>query len=186
MRVPDWAAAVFVLSCALSTASAAPVLEEGAPAPWIAARDDEGRAVTLPKIFKQEPWAKAILVQFWGSYCPPCLKELDVISKSSETLKADGIAVLLVNVEDSTEGAKAIMASRRFPGCYAMRDATGAVAETARLSMGGTLTLPLSWVVGRDGLRVLRVLKGKQEDFLQAVRAASRGPGSPANDGGTE
>jgi thiol-disulfide isomerase/thioredoxin len=46
---------------------------------------------------------KVIVVNFWATWCPPCVKEMPALQSAAEQLKNDDIYVLGVNVGDDKE-----------------------------------------------------------------------------------
>ncbi|MDF2724898.1 MAG: thiol-disulfide oxidoreductase [Paenibacillus sp.] len=44
---------------------------------------------------------KAVLVNFWGSWCDPCIRELPAIQRQYEKWKDQGLVVLGVNLDES-------------------------------------------------------------------------------------
>ena len=49
--------------------------------------------------------AKAILVSFWASWCAPCLVELPAFEELNKKYADDGLVILPINLDDSSEEA---------------------------------------------------------------------------------
>ena len=43
---------------------------------------------------------KVVLVNFWASWCPPCIMEIPSLSSFAETYRGQGVEVLAINVEN--------------------------------------------------------------------------------------
>ena len=67
----------------------------GAVATDFAARDLEGKTVKLTDYLGKQ----AILIDFWATYCEPCLAEMPSLRKVYEKHKAQGFVVLAVSVD---------------------------------------------------------------------------------------
>lgn len=184
VRTPGW----FCLALFLAAlpGAAEPRIREGQPAPWIAALDAQGTPLSLSKVFKKNPAARGVVVQFWASWCKSCVKELDQISAQREVLKEAGLVLFLVNLAESdSEKAAGILKERGLSDAPAVRDETGGLIESLGLARGeaggdAKLALPLSLVVVRDQMKVVRVFKGAEADYVRQILAAvSSSPSVP-------
>jgi thiol-disulfide isomerase/thioredoxin len=64
------------------------------PSPKTPFADDSGAEVSL------DHWHGApVLVNFWATWCPPCVHELPSLMRLHHILKPDGIKVLLISVD---------------------------------------------------------------------------------------
>ena len=76
----------------------APVI--GEPAPNFALKDTSGRLVTLSELRGRVVW-----VNFWATWCVPCKQELPAIQKLYDEKHADGLEVVEVNWQESSQTA---------------------------------------------------------------------------------
>lgn len=60
--------------------------------------DIHGTPVNLDSLLKQK---KAILINFWATWCPPCREEIPGLIKLQETLKDRSFTILGVDVGES-------------------------------------------------------------------------------------
>lgn len=134
---------------------------DGAPAPVFAAEERDGRRRAVGG-----PASTARLVHFWASWCRPCRDELPGLLALAPALRADGIEVVAVAVEDDWP------AIERFFG--------GAVPAPVVLASGveararyGVAGLPETFLVGRDG-RLLRRFAGTRVWSSAEARAHLR------------
>ena len=67
----------------------------GNVAPDFTLTSDQGKAVTLSKVK-----AKCLLIDFWASWCGPCLREVPNIKAVYERHKKDGFEVISVSLDD--------------------------------------------------------------------------------------
>lgn len=45
---------------------------------------------------------KAVVINFWGSFCPPCVKEMPEFERQFEKWKDSGLEVLAINLSEDT------------------------------------------------------------------------------------
>ena len=72
-----------------------PVSERRKPGP-VAGTTLEGRALDLKQYA-----GKVVVLNVWGSWCPPCRSEAATLAASSRDLAASGVAFVGVNTKDS-------------------------------------------------------------------------------------
>ncbi|MEM7350826.1 MAG: TlpA disulfide reductase family protein [Acidobacteriota bacterium] len=88
---------------------------------------------------------RAVLVNFWATWCAPCLSEIPYLKRLAQRLEGRRDIVLLsLNVDDNP-GVVAPFVARRemtYPVLYAKDYAAAALPS---------LSLPVSWILGPDG-----------------------------------
>jgi thiol-disulfide isomerase/thioredoxin len=98
-----------------------------------------------------------VVVNVWGSWCPPCRAEAPALVEASKELRADGVRFLGINSRD-LDPANAQAFVRRFDVPYpSIYDQAG----TALLAFRGTLTansIPSTVVIDEQGRVAARVL----------------------------
>lgn len=103
--------------------------------------------------------AKAILLNFWATWCEACMVEMPSIVRLREKLKASGFEVLGVNMDEEPEAAFAKVAGRlkmTFPN---FKDPDGELGDLFQLS-----AMPLSVVFGADRKIVLVQIGDREWD----------------------
>ena len=85
---------------------------------------------------------KVVVVNFWGSWCPPCRAEADDLETTFQATKAQGVTFIGINSRDGRDAAKAFEKGRvTFPSIY---DPDGEVAlrfDVTQVSTPSTLIL---------------------------------------------
>ena len=93
------------------------VLQPGQPAPDFTLHDPNGQPVSLSQ-FK----GKVVLMDFWASWCSPCIGDLGTLRKIKERVAAQPIVFLNVSL-DANEGAwKRAIAKHQIQGVHVRSD----------------------------------------------------------------
>lgn len=119
---PALAALVVLTSCnaarnnqnagADSTGSSAPQPEAPADAAStdVSFLDGNGKSITL-----QSLKGKVVFINFWATWCPPCIDEMPSINRLKQTFKSrDDIVFLMVDVDGDYGKSKAFMDKNRY------------------------------------------------------------------------
>lgn len=71
--------------------------EEATPAPDFSLTDLQGNSLSLAS-YK----GKVLFINFWATWCPPCRREIPDFIEAYKDLKAKGLEILGVSVDDAT------------------------------------------------------------------------------------
>jgi cytochrome c biogenesis protein CcmG/thiol:disulfide interchange protein DsbE len=108
---------------------------------------------------------RPVLVNFWATWCAPCVREFPLLRRTLDEHRADGLVVLGVLVNDSPDKARAFV--REHGGTWPVGvDRGGRAVATLKL-----VGLPESVFVRRDGTLSSRVLGELTPAQLQAQLA---------------
>lgn len=143
----------------------------GKPAPAIVGTDIDGAKVDL-----SAHKGKVVLVQFWATWCPPCVAATPHLNSLVEKYGKRGFEIIGVNVDalhqDVKELKTALPVVRRFVVEHGARWTTllsGQGADDIAKAYG-VEQIPANFLVGRDGKLVAVELTGAHLD--QAVAKA--------------
>jgi peroxiredoxin len=101
---------------------------------------------------------KVVLVNFWGSYCAPCVKEMPKIVETHEKFAPRGYETVAVAMrQDNPQRVGAFAAMRALPFRIAF-DGSGEAAK----EFGNVRITPTSFLIDRQG-RVLRRYVGEHD-----------------------
>ncbi|HEV3330174.1 MAG TPA: TlpA disulfide reductase family protein [Bryobacteraceae bacterium] len=89
---------------------------------------------------------KVVVLDFWATWCPPCLKEIPGIIKLYDTYKSRGLVVIGISMDESTSDVKRF--ARRLKINYPILLGYGRDDLEPAF---GELPLPTSFVLARDG-----------------------------------
>jgi cytochrome c biogenesis protein CcmG/thiol:disulfide interchange protein DsbE len=125
--------------------AASGVAQIGQPAPAFALADLNGNPLRL-----QDLRGRPVIVNFWASWCGPCVDEFPLLLNAEAAHRGDGLAVVGIVFRDRSEAARAFMARMAASWPTAM-DPGDAVATRF-----GILGPPDTFFIDRNGLIVGR------------------------------
>jgi cytochrome c biogenesis protein CcmG, thiol:disulfide interchange protein DsbE len=137
----------------LLAAPAAPVVRIGDPAPAFVLADLDGRPVQLADLR-----GRPVIVNFWASWCGPCVDEFPLLASAAAAHRSDGLAIVGVVFRDRSEAAREFMA-RMGAAWPAAMDPGEAVATRY-----GIVLPPDTFFIDRNG-----VVVGRQIGQLSAA-----------------
>lgn len=149
-----------VLALGLSFAGAASGVSVGDTAPDFLLPTLDGRATGS----LSASHGKVRYVDFWASWCPPCLASIPETVALQEDLGGDRFTVIAINLDERIENAARFV--DRFSVNYeCLSDPQGGTAEAWDLP-----AMPSSFVVDPEG-RVTLVHAGFRPGDMKAIRA---------------
>ncbi|MEO5348372.1 MAG: TlpA family protein disulfide reductase [Magnetococcus sp. YQC-3] len=118
-----------------------------------ALKDPEGRLHTLSQYRGQ-----VVLVNFWATWCPPCLKEMPSMERLWKELGGKGLVILAVNIGESADNVEYFGFSHNltFPLLLDQNDSS----SRAWLVRG----LPTSYVLDSQGRIVYQAIGERDWD----------------------
>jgi cytochrome c biogenesis protein CcmG, thiol:disulfide interchange protein DsbE len=112
----------------------------GSPAPDFTVRDSD-RTVTLSQ-FK----GQVVVLNFWATWCPPCIEEMPSLVQMQQRMKAKGVTVLAVSVDVDENSYRRFLADHNV-SLLAVRD-----GEQKSSTLYGTFKFPETYIVDRNGV----------------------------------
>ena len=114
---------------------------------------------------------KVVVVNFWATWCPPCLVEMPVLDELFRTYRDQGVEVLGLSLDE--EG---LSITEPF---VEKLNITYPIVESDRKTYqayGNVLTIPHTFVVGRNGKVTKRFVNNQTKaEFEEAIKAAIAG-----------
>jgi len=112
----------------------------GDTAPNFSIRADNGRVIT-PRDFG----GKVLIVNFWASWCAPCVYEAPSLNKLAQQLGPKGLVVLGISQDESEQGYK------NFIDRFQIAFLTARQPDESIKHSYGTIQIPESYVIGKNG-----------------------------------
>lgn len=147
-QAPQVAVLMFLVLAGTAAAQATDVQPAvGHRAPDFTLRDSHGKPVQLSRVVGE----RAVLLNFWATWCPPCREEMPTMERAYRDYKARGFEILAVSMDAGSEAAvtarvNEFMAELKltFP---AVLDPKGDVVRAYRLR-----GLPTTFLIDRKGM----------------------------------
>ncbi|MGC2660458.1 MAG: TlpA disulfide reductase family protein [Bryobacteraceae bacterium] len=126
--------------------------KEGGPAPSFTLHTDQGQQITASSF-----GGKVLVLNFWATWCAPCVEEIPSLSAFQRKYENSGVVVLAVSVDKNPQKYKAFL-NRIHVAFDTARDPSEDVS-----SEYGTFQFPESYII-KNG-RVMRKFP-QAEDWL--------------------
>lgn len=135
--------------------------ETAMPAPAVTFTDLEGKPTSLAQ-YK----GKLLLVNFWATWCAPCLKEMPLLINAQKQYGARGLQIIGPAMDEAKDVKE--LATKLGVNYPVMADF--ASADAAMATLGNKQgALPFSVLIDANGMIVKTVLGGLHEDDLSAL-----------------
>jgi len=112
----------------------------GAPAPDFTVKDSD-RTVTLSQ-FK----GQVVVLNFWATWCPPCIEEMPSLVRMQQFMKAKGVTVLAVSIDVDESNYRRFLRDHNVT-LLSVRD-----PDQKSSSLYGTSKYPETYVIDRAGV----------------------------------
>jgi thiol-disulfide isomerase/thioredoxin len=127
---------------------------------------------TLPNIHEGKPdislanlRGKTVYVDFWASWCAPCLRSLPLINELYNKNKHQDFEVIAINVDDPIEDGRDFLLDTPLDYLIA------ADTDNAVLNSYGVTGMPTSFLIDKDGV-VRMVHMGFRGNDIELIEAA--------------
>lgn len=141
----------------------------GLKAPNVGFQRFGGGAVSLASL-----QGKVVLVDFWGTFCPPCVEEMPVLVKLAHEYEPQGLVFVAPSLDDPDRAVVEVGAfiDRKVPGLAAY----AAFGNDASANAFGVHVLPTLVVIDRNGKVVATYLGSAGERaWRERIEAALKG-----------
>jgi len=123
------------------------VVKVGDKAPDFTIRADNGRSVTV-----HDFGGKLLVLNFWATWCQPCINEVPSLNQLQRALGSDGVVVLGVSEDEDAKAYKDFLA--RFQVSYL----TSREPSKDTKNKYGTIQIPETYLIDRNGRVVEKVV----------------------------
>ncbi len=123
------------------------VIAAGDSAPGFTIHADNGQAVSLPNF-----GGKILILNFWASWCPPCVQETPSLSRLTQQYAGKGLVVLGVSVDKDPQAYQNFL-KKYQPAFLTARELT--LHEEY-----GTFMYPETYIIDSNGKVLKKIAEG--------------------------
>nr|AGS52624.1 redoxin domain protein [uncultured bacterium contig00043] len=120
----------------------------------------DGTNFTLSKMS-----GKAVFLNFWATWCPPCRAEMPSMESLYQKLKSKGFEMIAVNLRESKEDVSSFMSKNKlsFPSLLDARGSTGARYNVR--------AIPTTYIIDKRGVIISRIEGSRDWDKAEVIAA---------------
>lgn len=150
---------VLLLTASALTATTSSAIEVGASAPDFTLENIEPNqaAITLSELS-----GKTVYVDFWASWCAPCLRSMPLINTLYGKYRDQGFEVIAINVDDPIEDGEAFLEDNPVDYLVALD------TDNTVLTDYGVIGMPTSYLIDPKGI-VRMVHMGFKEKDIEII-----------------
>jgi cytochrome c biogenesis protein CcmG, thiol:disulfide interchange protein DsbE len=123
------------------------VIAAGDSAPGFTLTADNGKSVSLPNF-----GGKILILNFWASWCPPCVQETPSLSRLAQQYAGKGLVVLGVSVDKDAKAYQNFL-QKYQPGFLTVR-------ELNLHEDYGTFMYPETYIIDANGKVLKKIAEG--------------------------
>lgn len=136
-------------------------VSEGEAAPQCTLNQMDAR--NTPVDWKKQFAGKVVYVDFWASWCGPCIQSMPFMEQMANDFRNRGFEVITVNLDEEREAAEVFLKQHPVK-LRSVRDAEGNCALDY-----GVQAMPSSYLLDREG-KVREIFMGFNPDETASVR----------------
>jgi peroxiredoxin len=121
-------------------------LTSGQPAPDFTLTDASGKTVSL-----RELRGKVVYLDFWASWCGPCLAEMPASNELRKQFAGREVAFVYISLDTKPAAWQQAVAARQLAGPNSVHLRTDQEFGSAVALAYGVQGIPSYWLIGRDG-----------------------------------
>lgn len=158
----------FLQGLILKTGIIQPSIEEAAP------ETADYNFILVDQHGNRKPFSdfkeKVVFINFWATWCPPCIAEMPDINSLYEDQKTQGIEFVLISLDDDFQKAKDFVQKKDFAfPIYQLASPLPKVYESSAIPTTYVLSPEGKIVVSKSGMAKYNTRKFR--DFLQDLKA---------------
>ena len=140
------------------------IIEPGDKAPNFSIVTDSGRTIT-----RSDFGGRVLVLNFWATWCPPCVEEIPSLNAMQQQLASRGVVVLAISVNKNEETYRQFLNQARVSFLTA-RDPEADISASY-----GTYKYPETYIINKDGRVVAKMISNQNwtsPEVLQQIEAA--------------
>jgi peroxiredoxin len=128
------------------------------PAPRFNASTPEGTKISIDDLK-----GKLVLLNFWATWCPPCILEMPTMEKLHQEFKEEGLKVVAMNFMEGPKTINTFIKKRGFTFTVLM-DRSGEISQRY-----GVRAIPVTYLIGREGNMLVKSI-GYKDWYKKEIR----------------
>jgi cytochrome c biogenesis protein CcmG, thiol:disulfide interchange protein DsbE len=113
----------------------------GSPAPEFALKSIDGSTVQLSELR-----GKALMVNFWATWCPPCKEEMPVLQSAYEKYRDEGFEFVGIDMKEDEATVRNFVEEGGYSWTFLL-DSDGQVSNSYRV-----VGVPTTYFIDREGI----------------------------------
>ena len=101
-----------------------------------------------------------MLIDFWGTWCGPCVASVPALIAAYEKYRARGFEILSIDTGDTREKLQAFLVEKKISWTQTMEDEPGLIASLFRIT-----GRPSYFLIDRDGKIAMAAPNGAKFDL---------------------
>jgi thiol-disulfide isomerase/thioredoxin len=128
---------------------------------------------------------KVILVDFWATWCAPCIQELPILKETYRKYKEKGFEIVSISVDEELDALTAFLENQPLPWVVASDVKTVEADLPSPAEQYGISSIPAMILVGKDGKVIAPQIRGEEveeklAELLGPVEEAAAESAEPA------